>query len=86
MERISCVFSYFVLGVTITELVLSELLLYSIIGIAQVAVIMTVMFVIFEVSCVYAYKTPNLAYISKGSNGRQCCFGWFYLLAHIIIR
>ena len=41
------------LGVTITELVLSELLLYSIIGIAQVAVIMTIMFAIFNVSCAY---------------------------------
>ena len=47
------------LGVTITELVLSELLLYSIIGIAQVAVIMTIMFVVFDVSCVlwlYSYS------------------------------
>ena len=41
------------LGVTITELVLSELLLYSIIGIAQMAVIMIIMFAKFcsNVSC-----------------------------------
>ena len=58
------------LGVTIAELVLSELLLYSIIGIAQVAVIMTIMFAIFNVSCcmLCLYTTYLFAYVSIGSN------------------
>ena len=38
------------LGVTIAELILSELFLYSIIGIAQVIVITTVVYAVFDVS------------------------------------
>ena len=37
-------------GVTIAELVLSELLLYSIVGIVQVIVIMTIVYAAFDVS------------------------------------
>ena len=41
-------------GVTIAELILSELLLYSIIGIAQVVVFMSIIYAGFGVSC-YGY-------------------------------
>ena len=39
------------IGVTIVELIISELLLYSIIGITQVTLISVIVYAMFDVSC-----------------------------------
>ena len=71
---------YVFLGVTIIELVLSELLLYSIIGIAQVAVIVTIVYAIFDVRfCSYIYMRPFLTYYFLYFD-RLKCMGTFYWL------
>lgn len=72
------------LGVTIAELILSELLLYSIIGIAQVVVITTIVYAVFDVSHHREFYLIDLSFI--GSNAWQYCFGRLHLLAHFVVR
>ena len=50
---------FYSIGVTIIELIISELLLYSIIGIAQVTLISFIVYAMFDVSC-YAYNHIEL--------------------------
>ena len=51
-------------GVTKAELILSELVLYSFIGVVQVAVVMTIVFAIFSVSyLICKLKTVYFIYI-----------------------
>lgn len=72
------------LGVTIAELILSELLLYSIIGIAQVVVITTVVYAVFDVSHHRDLYMIDLSF--TGSNAWQYCFSRFHLLAYFVVR